>query len=353
VLRNQADTDYLEGIRTRTLAALTSALNGATEVAIVDAPNQRNVGDSLIWAGELEYLRKLGIRIRYVADLWTYDPHALRRLMPDGVILLHGGGNFGDLWVGHQILREMVARDLPDYPVVQLPQSIFFQDASRAVEANTAIGSHPDFKVMVRDHQSEAVAGLHLPNVAIEYCPDMALGCEPVRIPRQSANRGTALAIARKDKESSSGLSAVPRDWIPGVELTVADWKPRGYTGLRWRLARVVSRMYRLYARARRKMPRLPVGLVDRVGFAAVRSINEWNISGALRLYSRSDIIVVDRLHAHILAGLVGIPHVVLDNNYGKVSGIFREYSGALSTAHYVDSLPEARSVASDIARNS
>jgi pyruvyl transferase EpsO len=29
--------------------------------------------------------------------------------------------------------------------------------------------------------------------------------------------------------------------------------------------------------------------------------------------------VVTDRLHTHILCLLLGIPHAVLDNNYGKV----------------------------------
>jgi pyruvyl transferase EpsO len=29
--------------------------------------------------------------------------------------------------------------------------------------------------------------------------------------------------------------------------------------------------------------------------------------------------VVTDRLHAHLLALLLGIPHVVLDNSYGKL----------------------------------
>jgi exopolysaccharide biosynthesis predicted pyruvyltransferase EpsI len=42
----------------------------------------------------------------------------------------------------------------------------------------------------------------------------------------------------------------------------------------------------------------------------------------------------------------MGIPHIVLDNNYQKVSQIMRDYSGNFSTVAYADDLAQARSLA-------
>lgn len=38
-------------------------------------------------------------------------------------------------------------------------------------------------------------------------------------------------------------------------------------------------------------------------------------------------LVVTDRLHAHVLAGLMGVPHIVVDNSYGKVAAIHGEYT--------------------------
>ena len=37
------------------------------------------------------------------------------------------------------------------------------------------------------------------------------------------------------------------------------------------------------------------------------------------RLLSSGRVVITDRLHAHLLSLLLGIPHAVLDNSYGKV----------------------------------
>jgi pyruvyl transferase EpsO len=42
------------------------------------------------------------------------------------------------------------------------------------------------------------------------------------------------------------------------------------------------------------------------------------------RQISRGRALVTDRLHAHILACLMGLEHIVLDNSYGKISS-FRD----------------------------
>lgn len=341
------DYDQLQSLRATTLDALERALAGATDVALIDAPNQRNVGDSLIWAGEIAYFERLGLRVRYICDLWSYDPTALRRVMPEGVVLFHGGGNFGDLWPGHQILREKVARDLTDYRVVQLPQSIYFADDARAAEANAVLGQHPDLHVLARDGLSMKRAAEQLPDVSVSFCPDMAFGwTAPLSDSVEVTNSERVVVIARADKEASSGLDAVDSGWLPGRKTEVTDWAALSSTSRKWRLYRALSLCTRFYSKVRKRIRFLPVRLPNRLTHWVINGINDVNVSNAVELYDGSSAVVTDRLHAHVLAALMGIPHVVLDNNYQKVSQIMRDYSGNFSTVAYADDLAQARSLA-------
>ena len=340
------DLEHLQRVRNTTTDALLAQLGDVKDVALIDAPNQRNIGDSLIWAGEVAYFERLGLRIRLICDLWSYDPDALRRAMPEGVVLLHGGGNFGDLWPGHQILREKVARDLTDYKVIQLPQSIFFGDEDRAAAANEVIGAHPDFHVLIRDSLSMERAEQQLPNVSISFCPDMALGWDaPARTLSSPEAQQRVVVIARADKEASSGLAAVGEDWLPGAEIEVTDWVELMDGSRAWQFYRSASMVTRFYSKARKRLSFMPVVIPNRIAHSIVTSINTVNIESASNLYETASMVVTDRLHAHVLASLMGIPHVVLDNSYQKVSQIMRDYSGAFSTAHLVADLDEARTI--------
>ena len=51
-----------------------------------------------------------------------------RRALPDGPILLNGGGNLGDVYARQQGVRERVLEAFVGRPVVQMPQSIWYRD---------------------------------------------------------------------------------------------------------------------------------------------------------------------------------------------------------------------------------
>jgi exopolysaccharide biosynthesis predicted pyruvyltransferase EpsI len=341
VLLSNIDSDYLRGLRAATETTLRGAIGDTVDVALLDAPNQTNVGDSLIWAGEIAYLRSLGLRLRYVSDMKTYDPAELRRAMPSGVVLLHGGGNFGDLWLGHQNHRERIVKELPDYRLVQLSQSIFFASEDRARQANDIIGAHPDFHLLLRDSLSIERAEKLLPSLTPIFCYDMALGYDPPALKLAPAP-DSLLIIARQDKEGVSGLHTAGDDWVPGLTTTNTDWHSEGWLAVRWQLARRAMKLQHRLVRYRRRLkwiPTFPQWVVQRL----IASLNDINIAGALKMYSSAKLIVVDRLHAHVLAILLGINHVALDNNYQKIGAVFQDYTGKFSTARYATDTEVAR----------
>ncbi|WP_291048097.1 polysaccharide pyruvyl transferase family protein [Herbiconiux sp.] len=335
------DLEYLAMIRDSTESILRAAIGDSLDVAILDAPNQTNVGDSLIWAGEIAYLRRMGLRLRYVSDIRTFDAAKLRKVMPEGVVLLHGGGNFGDLWLGHQNHREDVVASLTDYRIVQLPQSIFFGSPERAEKADAIIGAHSDFRLLLRDPLSIERAKELLPSIDTTFCYDMALGYEPP-VQRSPGPRDSVLIIARQDREAVSGLSAVKDGWVPGVTCTSTDWHSEGWLAVKFRLARSAMRLQQRLVRVRRRLKFVPA-LPQRVDQRLIATLNDINVVGALRLYSTAGVIVVDRLHAHVLALLLGIDHVALDNNYRKIGAVFDEYTGKFSTARYATDTDMAR----------
>jgi pyruvyl transferase EpsO len=73
------------------------------------------------------------------------------------------------------------------------------------------------------------------------------------------------------------------------------------------------------------------------------------NLKAGTSAFKDRSLIITDRLHAHVLAALMGIPHVVLDNSYGKVGSIFGDYTGKFKTAHFAKDEVEALQVSSKI----
>jgi exopolysaccharide biosynthesis predicted pyruvyltransferase EpsI len=278
-----------------------------SHVALIDFPNHSNVGDSAIWLGEVAWLAEAGIRVHYRCDVKSYNRTALAQaLSADGAIFITGGGNLGDLWPRHQRLRETVIRDFPNRPIVQLPQSMHFQSAESLSRTQAVFNAHPDLTILLRDETSLALARNEFRATSV-LCPDMAfyLGS----LPRPWAPTRDIFWLRRVDRESSGD-----DDSPMGGDVAVADWLDDRRPLLD--RARRISRRFPLRLLARSAPGRRTIG---RVVDASYDWQAQQRVRFGCRLLSSGSVVITDRLHAHILCLLLGIPHVVLDNNYGKV----------------------------------
>ena len=62
----------------------------------------------------------------------------------------------------------------------------------------------------------------------------------------------------------------------------------------------------------------------------------------ACRLLSSGRAVITDRLHAHILCLLLDIPHIVLDNNYGKIVRFLDAWTGDFAGVYRASSEDDA-----------
>jgi pyruvyl transferase EpsO len=67
------------------------------------------------------------------------------------------------------------------------------------------------------------------------------------------------------------------------------------------------------------------------------------------RLLGRGKVVITDRLHGHILSLLLGIPHVLLDNSYGKLRHFHETWTCSMPQVRWVESSAEARAVAEQL----
>jgi exopolysaccharide biosynthesis predicted pyruvyltransferase EpsI len=289
-------------------------------LAILDFPDIRNCGDSAIWLGEMAYLRdRFGKRPAYVSRMDDFSAEDLQQIMPTGPIFIHGGGNFGDIWDAHQDFRERVLERFPDRPIIQFPQSIHYKSQERVQKSARAIGRHKNFLLLVRDEESREFAEKHF-DCQVRLCPDMAFCIGPIE-PAQP--EFPVLAMLRSDLEKSvdSGGSADPgvpqEDWITESATSVRVSKAFGATSALIALKPAEMRLRKLDAAAHNRFRR------------------------GIRQISRGRAVVTDRLHVHICSLLLGRPHAVLDNNYGKIRRFMAAFSGGSDLSYKAASLDD------------
>jgi exopolysaccharide biosynthesis predicted pyruvyltransferase EpsI len=279
--------------------------------ALVDFPNYSNVGDSAIWLGASKLLRDLSGRWpSYICEKYGLEPDRMAAV--DGPIFILGGGNFGDLWPAHQEFRERLLAEYPNDQIIQLPQSIHFDDEANISRAADAIARHGRFHLMVRDRASLEFAKARLP-CPVTLVPDCAVFLKPRRIGRPVHD---TVLLMRSDKEKAPYAADLPTghvcDWLD--EPAAPEPKQRPAV-----LAKVLGGAW---------------AASDHFNQIAKQRLAR----GITRLSSGREVYT-DRLHGHILASLLGIPNTALDNSYGKISGYHRQWMRDLPGAQLADSL--------------
>lgn len=323
----KATTRELQGELDTALAGL---IEPGTEVAYVNFPNIGNLGDSAIYVGGRAALRRAGARVALVCEHRGYRRALIRKAVGErGTIVIHGGANFGDLYwrQPQQSVRRKLLRDFPRARIIQLPQTVYFERERRARRFARLCAAHEDLTLMVRDRPSvERLGALGLEAI---LCPDLAFGLGPLE--RPAAPSLEISWVVREDVEGRHeprALHPEARDWPTGQE------QRRGETGARLRRELALARAL-LTARDRWPRPlRMPLARANQRLYG---SIARQRLSLALEMIARGRLVVTDRFHGHLLACLMGIPSVLLDNSYGKNRGLYETWTHRYAIARFAE----------------
>lgn len=327
------DESLIAGLRRQIDAVLGHRIREGTRCALVDYPNHANVGDSAIWLGEIDFLSRRKASLVYVCDKETYRrSHLAECLGSDGLILLHGGGNLGDLWIDHQELRERVVSDFPNHEIIQFPQTIYFRQAANVDRCRRVFDRHARLTLLCRDEPSLEFARREFRATA-ELCPDMAFSLHSLPARLQPCRE--VLWLARTDEESRG--ASIP-ELPPAVE--VVDWLEEQTTPTCERNWALVGSLW--------KEPdawgQLIGPLMDNFDALARERLRR-----GCDLLSRGKGVITDRLHGHILCLLLRIPHVLIDNSYGKLDGFYHTWTRPSRLARWAFSPSEALALALEL----
>lgn len=318
-----------------TLFKVIGSVYDGQDFALIDFPNHSNVGDSAIWKGEIDFFaRHYNKYPRYVCHTYDFDLDKMVETLPDnGIIFIHGGGNFGDIWPDHMMLRYRLWEACKNYKIIQLPQSIHFQSEDHLKKTKEMIAEHPDFHLMVRDHESLNFAQTHF-DCPVSLAPDMALAMGALKCSGRPVR--DVLFLKRTDKEGvpfeEQDIAALTQDYA------VEDWLDEE-SGLDQKIKR---------ATALRLFFKLGLGALNknRARLEFYNNLAQNRIDRGRKQLSRARLVISDRLHVHILCLLLGIPHIRLDNNYGKISNFAKAWTEKSAIAHKAGSVKEAAEIA-------
>jgi pyruvyl transferase EpsO len=303
----------------RRLGRIAEVLPPARPVVYLDYPVHDNVGDLLIHRGADAFLEDYGYDVRGRFSIHDFSRRGgagessivlkpsirtLDALLAQGcALMLHGGGNFGDIWPEFQTFRELLVQRYPDTRIVVLPQSIHFGAAAERARAAAIFGAHRKLFFFVRDAESLRFVEDELSGEA-EILPDMAhqLWGRP-EFAAASAERGT-LVLRRRDRESRAASRG---------DTVHFDW------------ADLNGRASKFALRALRKWQVIDNPLRHIVpNYVLWRLYRDWLVGRAVAAFRPYRQIDTDRLHGLILAALMSKQVRYGDGTYGKLDRYVR-----------------------------
>lgn len=311
------NSEKLKILRTEIEKQLLPLING--NYVLWDCPYYSNIGDILIWEGELSFLRELNFKCLDFASIHTCR---FPKLSADTIILLQGGGNLGDLWRGIQEFRLKVIEKYPDNRIIIFPQSVCYSDHELVTKDAKIMSGHRHLTICARDRKSYDFLKVNFQN-EILLLPDMAFCISPDYLQRvKGKETDKTLFLKREDKECldySDSLAEV------AGKADVRDWpfmkNENLFLKLFWKIVSLQRRLcvYRHFS-----------FLADILGyildFCMLRLVKPYLLFCGVRFVGSYRNIYTTRLHIMILAVLLNKPVVFLDNSYGKNSTFYHTW---------------------------
>lgn len=284
------------------------------DYAYLELPYYENIGDTLIWEGTLRFLEQSRFKCLYTASSRTF---VYRELPESAIILLQGGGNFGDLWPEHHRFRKKVIELYPRNRVIVLPQTVWYENPEKLAADEAFFAAHSNVTLCSRDKVSFAFMQEHFPNNKVLLVPDMAFFIDFEQYGHVDCETGRTLYAKRTDKElkSDEWPEFVPRD------AEVHDWPTYERKAFKYAVADAIERRLNYWANAR-----------------GIKRLNRWidwlrnqfyrpqYIKDCVRFIDQYDTIYSTRLHVAIAGAMMGKQVHILDNSYGKNFGFYESW---------------------------
>ena len=272
-----------------------------------------NVGDVLLWKSTSDFLQKIKHKCLYECSIRTYEKP---QISDNIIIVIHPGGNFGDIWRDQQEFRHRILTDFPNNPIVQLPNSVWFNDKGFMEQDIERFRNHKaPITICLRERQSYNIICQHYPFVKAILLPDMALSFEIEKYCRRHfIKRGKGvgtLLLQRNDVE----LKNTPLlTQLKNNNIFYSDWPCMDKPIIAEFIVKKV-----LYTSRRLGKP-----FQNRLtAFCYKRIMRPLYIRNGIKYINQYHTIYSTRLHAAIIASLLGKEVHLLDNSYGKCFSVY------------------------------
>ena len=278
---------------------------------LIGPPEHRNLGDHAIAYATIKFVQDIlpDYEIIEITEETFYDKFLrMKKLIkPLDIILLQGGGNFGNLYQYIEDIRRVVITSCKKNPIIMMPQSVYFTpDKIGEIEKKKTeklYGKNNNLYFFAREKISEEIMKEFLDEENISCVPDIVLWLNN-KTAVGNFERNGILFCLRDDVESK--LNAEDKERI--LEIAQKCGK---------------------------------VECTDTIDDCDVPwKERHINLEKKWTRFATSKVVITDRLHGLIFAAITNTPCVVFSNNNHKIRGVC-DWLSEFSSIIYVNSPEE------------
>ena len=231
----------------------------------------------------------------------------LEQIQSTDIIFLGSGGYLGDLWIRGELCRREIIKKCKDNIIVSFPQTVSFSSANEIKISADIYKEHPRLFLFTRDPESYVLAKTYFPTNNIFQLPDPVFTLSH----NNTNERKGILCIFRDDKE----------DAIKENKLSIIN-----------KCLEFNSKVDVIDTERKEGIVRAPIPNIDK------------NLPEFLDKISKYELVVTDRFHGTIFAGITGTPCIAFPTiNHKIVSSVYwyKNLNTKLSICKDIESFPE------------
>lgn len=287
------------------------------KIILMGFPLHRNLGDQAIALAEEKFIKENFPEYDYysVPEGIMLDcvEKVRKACTDDDILVLHGGGNFGNQYMYIEESRRKIFELFPNNKIILMPQSIYFtkdDEGKREFEKSVKVyNNHKNLTIVTREQISYDVVKEHF-TADVLLTPDIVMSLNKQR---ENIDRKGIMYILRSD-----------------VEVVLSDKNRNDLIGLGHKYFEDVKVTDMMFDRTIKDHER------DEILDKFMLEIN------------KRELIVTDRLHGMIFAAITGTPCIVFSNYNHKVKGSIKWFEH-LDYIKYLDDPSQTENVIKEL----